>query len=59
MKNSTFTFSSENELSNTLPKNKVLLEQPSQKSIDFILNYSRSLEVKKSRMIDEIYLHLN
>lgn len=59
MKNSTFTFSSKNELSNNLPKNNVILEQPSQKSIDFILNYSRSLSVKKSRMMESLFLHLN
>jgi len=59
MKNSTFTFSSKNELSNNQPKNNVILEQPSQKSIDFVLNYSRSLKVKKSRMMESIFLHLN
>jgi len=59
MKNSTFTFLPKNDFTNNQLKNKLNLEQPSQKSIDFILNYSRSLKVRKSKVMDTLFLHLN
>ena len=59
MKNSTFTFLPKNEFLNKNQNTKLASERPSEKSIDFILNYSKSLLVKKSRMIDTIQIHLN
>lgn len=39
--------------------NQNLLCNPSEKSVDFILNYSKSLSVVNSSGLDSIYLNLN
>lgn len=37
----------------------MLIVQPSKKSVDFILNYSKSLSVKKSKDVGDMFLNLN
>ena len=43
---------------NIAPESKELKQGPSQKSLDYILNYSKSTELKKNKQ-QEIVLFLN
>jgi hypothetical protein len=46
-------------IQNNAPKGKELKESPKNSVVNFLLAYSRSLEVKKSKQINTLYLQMN